>query len=509
MDTFKEKFNELLKFLQQKPSKQALVKWLLVSGGILLLIYAYKASGLKRFFKRAPRSIKDPTISESYKSKVHTNLKENEYDVAIVGAGPAGATCAYYLAKYGYKVLLLEQKYFPREKTCGDGCTAKTLKHLKEMGVLDELKKENKVAPMGSGGIVGPNGTSFISNSADAIEKLSGDTEWTPCAIKRIHLDEKVARAAQRKGADLKEGMDVIKVNRNFVGLKGYAVVANHTPKDEDAEPKQYKFLASVLVCADGAPSKIATSLKMVQEEPQGISSRVYVSDHNFQTNCVIFYPKPVLPGYCSMFLHSDGDVSLCTYIVPGGKPKKDDLPRLHEYCTTEDSAIKKALGPNAKFDQMKAAYLRLGGISKSYGDNILVIGDACGLINPITGEGIHYAMDSAKMAADVLGEALKQGDLSKERLKLYQDLWQYHYENDFYFANKMCVLVAKYPVLLDAVASCVKKKGGKFLADFAMVTSGVKSWSWFFRPDVVIPLLFEIIVLSLFGTKKPAVQQK
>ena len=391
-ELLKTKFDELMLLVQQKPSKQALIKWLLFSGGILILIYVYKASGIGKLFRKKPRAIRDPNINSTHRSKQST-LKENEYDVCIVGAGPSGATCAYYLAKFGYKVLVLEQKYFPREKTCGDGCTAKTLAYLKEMGVLQELEKEGKVASMGSGGIVGPNGLSFIENSGATIEKISGDNNWTPKAIKRIHMDEKVARACQKMGADLKEGMDVTKVSRNFVGLKGWSIVANHTPK-EDGETKQVKFLASVLVCADGAPSKLATSLKMVNEEPQGISSRVYVSNHKMETNCIIFYPKPVLPGYCSMFCHSDGDVSLCTYIVPGGKPTKDDLGKLHEYCTTEDPLITKALGPNPQWQQMKAAYLRLGGISNSYGDNILVIGDACGLINPMTGEGIHYAMD-------------------------------------------------------------------------------------------------------------------
>ena len=491
MEAIKAKVNEFLQLLQQKPTKEQIIKWLLVSGGILLFIYLYKAFG---FNKRRPRTIKNPKADPNRK----VSFKDNEYDVAIVGAGPAGATCAYYLSKYGYKVLLLEQKYFPREKICGDGCTAKAQVHLREMGVMQELEKEGKVLPMACGGIAGPNGASFIENSGAVVK----DKNWVPCAIKRFYMDEKVARAAARAGADLKEGMDVVKASRNFVGLKGWSIVANHTPKDE-GEVKQVKFLASVLICADGSPSKLATSLKMVNEEPQGISSRVYISNHNFNTDCVIYYPKQVLPGYCSVFKHADGDVGLCTYIIPGGKPKKEDLTRLHEYCTTEEPSITKVLGPNAKFEQMKAASLRLSGIQKSYDNNVLVIGDACGLINPMTGEGIHYAMDSAKMAADVLGEALREGNLTKERLKLYQDTWEYHYASDFYWSTKVSYAVAKYPILLDAVASCVKKKGGEFLADFAKVSSGVKSWTWYLRPDVGLPLLFEVILLSMFGKKQ------
>ncbi|MFW9922677.1 MAG: FAD-dependent oxidoreductase [Candidatus Thorarchaeota archaeon] len=70
-------------------------------------------------------------------------LNNNEiYDVGIVGAGPGGATAAYYLAKKGYNVLLIEKKKFPRNKICGDAITLRAQEHLKEMGVLQEILAE-------------------------------------------------------------------------------------------------------------------------------------------------------------------------------------------------------------------------------------------------------------------------------------------------------------------------------------------------------------------------------
>ena len=63
------------------------------------------------------------------------------YDVVIVGAGPSGSTTAYYLAKEGFKVLLVDKFNFPRDKTCGDGLTPRALQILDEMGILDKVKQ--------------------------------------------------------------------------------------------------------------------------------------------------------------------------------------------------------------------------------------------------------------------------------------------------------------------------------------------------------------------------------
>lgn len=74
---------------------------------------------------------------------------------------------------------------------------------------------------------------------------------------------------------------------------------------------------------------------------------------------------------------------------------QESDLKRLHEGAIKKDPFISKALGPNPKVERMRAAPLRLGsqGVPKSYDDHLLIIGDAAGHIDPLTGEGIHTAM--------------------------------------------------------------------------------------------------------------------
>src|SRR3984957_19958662 len=118
------------------------------------------------------------------------------YDIAIVGAGPAGATCAWYLARQGLRVLLLEKKAFPRDKLCGDAICSRALMHLERMGVVRQILENDEGHPAAIGGMVSPSGVRYVGSS---IEHLNGPAV---IAIKRIFLDVRIARAAQAAGSE-------------------------------------------------------------------------------------------------------------------------------------------------------------------------------------------------------------------------------------------------------------------------------------------------------------------
>ena len=125
--------------------------------------------------------------------------------MAIVGAGPAGATCAWYLAKGDIRVALIDKAKFPRDKFCGDAVIPRAQRHLQRMGVLDQLVEAGQCLFTTSGGFVSPSGIECLSDSA---ENPSG----TPMSVKRIILDERIVRAAQSAGAKLLEEMPVDKI---------------------------------------------------------------------------------------------------------------------------------------------------------------------------------------------------------------------------------------------------------------------------------------------------------
>ena len=90
-------------------------------------------------------------------------------------------------------------------------------------------------------------------------------------------------------------------------------------------------------------------------------------------------------------------------------RAQEADLKRLHDGALKSDPFISKAIGPNAKIERMRAAALRLGsqGVPQSYDDHLIIVGDAAGHIDPLTGEGIHTAMMVGRLRADSCDRAL------------------------------------------------------------------------------------------------------
>ncbi|MHA1185905.1 MAG: NAD(P)/FAD-dependent oxidoreductase [Candidatus Heimdallarchaeota archaeon] len=415
--------------------------------------------------------------------------KEHVHSVAIVGAGPAGATCAFYLAEQGIDVLLLEKKNFPRDKICGDAITVRAQQHLERMGVLQEILKEKKGNWAALGGIVSPSGIEYYGDSSDEVKD-----QHLVIAIKRRIMDEKVAKAATKTGAKLVENFNVMNVE--FSKENDYWTIKSENIK------KSYK--ARVLVIADGAASRLGRSLGLVEGLPQATSSSAYIEagTHDFKQDGVCYYPSKLVPGYCALFREADGDLVYCCYIIPGGKCDKGDLVEMHHSLLKDDPFISKAIGPNAKIEKMKGGPIRFGGISKSYEDNLLIIGDAAGQIDPVTGEGIQYAMDAAEIAAKTINEGLQKNKLDKKFLKRYHRRWMKSFGKDFRWSQRMVKVCVKYPIFLDAFASVSIRKGDKFMTKWGEIMTGSKAKLNFFLPNLAFPLAIEVLRLK-FGKKK------
>jgi geranylgeranyl reductase family protein len=426
------------------------------------------------------------THEKHVKFSQYEPISEPYFDVAIVGAGPSGSSLGWYLSKGNpnLKVLLLEKKQFPRDKYCGDAVSWTAQKHLRRMGVLQEIVAEKKGQFSHSGGFVSPKGNSFVGDSSKELDL--GD-EGLMIAIKRIWLDEKIAAAAKAAGALLTENTTVD--DAVFIKEKGVWKISCTL-----ADDSKLTYYARCLICADGAPSRLARQLGIVQGEPQGTCSRSYVKNNNlFKFDGVIFYPPQLLPGYCAIFREAQGELNFCTYIIPGGPTQNEDLYQIHHSIMKDYPQVATSLGPNPDIEQMRAASLRLGGVPKSYADHLLVIGDAAGFIDPLTGEGIQYALESGEFAAQTLLEAFAKQDLSAAQLRQYQSTWKKHWGAEFYWSMKMSLFLYRFPIILDAVAKLIEKRGHRFMSEWAQVMTGQKQKTWFLRLDVWPFILLEV----------------
>jgi len=255
-----------------------------------------------------------------------------------------------------------------------------------------------------------------------------------------------------------------------------------------------------VLVCADGATSGLAFKLGIVKTPPDGVCSRQFLAGgtHQFGPDGVVFYNKELLPGYAALFKHPNEEVNFCTYLIPGNpNVKNDDCERWHQFLEQKDQAVATFLGPNHKWlEKVRVAPLRLGGVPVSYTDHGLLIGDAAGFIDPMTGEGIHHAMESGKLAAGVIVEAMAAGNYS--RFDIYQQHWMNQFGYDFGWSMKMCQLTYKFPILLDACAAAVKRKGNSFLTKWAEIMTGRIPKIHLLHPQFVVVIGYELTRLLI-----------
>jgi flavin-dependent dehydrogenase len=302
-------------------------------------------------------------------------------------------------------------------------------------------------------------------------------------------LDDKMAMAAVEAGTTLVENCTVLSAELS----KHEALWTVHT--SNTAQPS---FGARVLVAADGAQSHLARSLGIVTDRPKAICSRVYVEPETFQfsEDGVCFYRPSTIPGYLSIFRQADGSLGLCCYIMPGGTSKIADLKDLHSTLVNEDPYISAELGPKVKMENIMAGFLRTELVKQSYSDHLLIAGDAAGHIDPLTGEGIQYAMDAGEIAACVLEEAFSKNNFSSAFLKRYQKRCMKSFGRDFTWSARMTKWFVKHPVFLDAYASLCNRKGDAFMIKWAYIMTGSKPKKHFFRPGMALPMLFEALKL-------------
>ena len=324
-------------------------------------------------------------------------------DVLVIGGGPAGASAAYWLARYGHNVTIVERKSFPREKTCGDGLTPRAVHQLNEMGLADQLAQFHRYNGLRATGMGRQLELQWPSHP---VYPRYG------YVVRRRELDTMVAHNAVAAGATLLEGHEALLpiVDRGFV--RGAVV------QPTIGEPVEIR--ARYVVVADGANSRFGRALGTfrTREWPYGTAIRTYwetprhaepwiesaldVKDRNGNP----------MPGYGWIFPVGDGTVNIGVGLLSTFREFKSvnttHLLDAYAHQVADRWEI------NADKPECKATSGRIpmgGSVGPKAGPSYLVIGDAAGSVNPFNGEGIDYAYETARMAAAVLHEAIEGGD--------------------------------------------------------------------------------------------------
>ncbi len=326
-----------------------------------------------------------------------------EIDVLVVGGGPAGSAAAYWLASQGHKVTILEKKEFPREKTCGDGLTPRAVKQLTDMGLAEALTPYHRYS-----------GLRTIAHGKSLELKWPSHSVYPQhgYVVRRSELDTFVVNNAVAAGATLLTGHEAIApvLDRGF--LRGAVV------KDKSGATRE--ITARYIVVADGANSRFGRALGTFRNKkwPYGTAIRTYwesprhdepwiesaldVRDRNGNS----------MPGYGWIFPVGDGTINIGVGLLSTFRDFKsvNTTHLLDAYA--HQVADSWGINPDEPTQRATSGRIPMGGsVGPKSGPTFLVIGDAAGSVNPFNGEGIDYAYETGRIAADVLHQALDQND--------------------------------------------------------------------------------------------------
>lgn len=324
-----------------------------------------------------------------------------EADVIVVGAGPAGSSAAFHLARAGVDVLLLEKAEFPREKVCGDGLTPRAVHQLIRMGV--DIKAPGWTRSRGMRWVAGDHQVHIDWPALGRYPDFG-------LSRSRHDFDDILARHAVAAGARLRNG---VKVTRPVTDRAGRITGVGATARDK----QPVVFSAPIVIAADGASARLALGMGLQRDMNRQIATaarRYYRSPERSQEEYLelwadLRFPgsRHYLPGYGWIFPMGDGRVNVGLGALPHRRHGTADLrATLDEWLarTPPDWGLteENAEGP------VRSAALPLGfNRHPLYTRGLLLVGDSGGMISPWNGEGIGQALEAGEVAAESAALAL------------------------------------------------------------------------------------------------------
>jgi digeranylgeranylglycerophospholipid reductase len=336
---------------------------------------------------------------------------ENVFDVIIVGAGPAGLSAAYSIAKNNLKVLTVE-------KSSGIGNIIRTsgasfIKDMKENSIPENLYHPVRVYKLYS-----PN---------HSITSVTRSPEACVLDVRGLYrfLGKKAAKAGASiilntnvKGV-IREGGDIVGVKANVTGQK-----------------HEFNIFSKILIDASGFSCVIGKQVGLVEGWSRfgvGVEFEAYSRGFKADEASLMVGHKFVPGGYAWVF---PVDEELLRIGVGINRPLNKENPT--HYLR---NLINKRLGPLKKVGKIVPIEFHSGIVpnelpSKTVKDNIMLVGDSAGQVNPLVLEGIRYAMKFGSLAGDIASESIKNGLISEEYLKSYEKTWRKRVEKNFTIAH-------------------------------------------------------------------------
>ena len=339
-------------------------------------------------------------------------MSEHEYDLIVVGAGPAGSSAAYAAAKNGIRVALLEKEENIAQTVRTSGVT--WIDYAKEFGIPEDCYN-----PIRTYNFCSPNNTVSISDNKPKAAVLD---------VRKTYRF--LADMAKRNGAEIFVNTNVTSViteNGSIVGVKA------------SSSNNEMIFRAGMIIDASGFQTAVSKSLGLVKQwERFGVGAEYEAEVENIKSDTWwLMVGQMYSPaGYAWIFPLGKNMVRIGVGV---GKPESDVDPtqRLDELIERRTGPIKD-LGKITKKEFHYGLIPNEGLSRKTVYDNLILVGDTAGMANPLVLEGIRYAIKYGRVAGDIASKAIKSGDTSEKALQYYEETWKKEIESKIKSAHKV-----------------------------------------------------------------------
>jgi len=322
------------------------------------------------------------------------------FDVIVCGAGPAGSVAAAVLARSGARVLLIDRARFPRDKLCGDTLNPGTLRYLGRLGLDHDLAACS--APIDGMIVSGERGTRIQARYRRGRQGIS---------ILRRDLDYHLLQAAALSGARVEEGVlargPLMDTSDRTPRVRG-VVLAGRGGAD-------LRVPAPLVIAADGRRSRLALALRLIRHPPRPRRWAIGAYFDDVEGVSTFGEMHVRRGGYIGVAPVPPGFVNIC-YVSENTGGFRDPAAALWTAIRSDGDLAERCAG--ARMATPPTSLGPLAVEAQACGvPGLLLAGDAAGFIDPMTGDGLRFAIQGGELAARAALAALADGRAAHHRL--------------------------------------------------------------------------------------------
>jgi menaquinone-9 beta-reductase len=342
-----------------------------------------------------------------------TSAVTRPVDVLVVGAGPAGSAAAIVLARAGVTVRLIDRAQFPRDKLCGDTLNPGCLSILTRLALADRVQE--RALPVTGMTVTGPGGAVVSADYPDALQGA---------ALTRRDLDVMLISAAADAGACVETGVVVraplIGENGRLLGVR----VARG--------PAEYDLFARIVIAADGRHSTLAFRLGLARfaPAPKRWAFGAYFTDVDAMTTRGEMHIRP--DEYIGLAPLPGGITNVCVVreLHTNVRAQRTRMEDAIVGAVTRDPQLRDRFEEARQVSEVTSLGPLAVDVTTAGGDGLLLAGDAAGFIDPMTGDGLRFALRGGELAAEAAQRELASNEpayrsLAEARQREFGSKWR------------------------------------------------------------------------------------